>query len=128
MKQVRLRGGFSAAHLYNNPSQTADWNRENFGLCYSTHGHGHNYQLEIILPAEKVSFDSAGVFFKKLIDLVDHKHFNFHFENFKSGNRIPTSEELAVFFASQWKILTGAAPLQVKVFESPDLWALWVKS
>ncbi|WP_438479898.1 6-pyruvoyl trahydropterin synthase family protein [Oleiharenicola lentus] len=38
---------FNSAHRLHNPTKSAEWNREQYGMCNAVHG--HNYVLEIVV-------------------------------------------------------------------------------
>ena len=45
---VIRRARFCASHRLNNPDLSSAENREIFGPCNNPHGHGHNYDLEVM--------------------------------------------------------------------------------
>lgn len=102
---------FNAAHRLHNPDFSDDQNREIYGKCGNTHGHGHNYELEITVSG---IVDRATGFLldmkelKKILEQeittrFDHKHLNFDVKELR--DTIPSTEILAVIV---WDILTDA--------------------
>jgi 6-pyruvoyltetrahydropterin/6-carboxytetrahydropterin synthase len=98
---------FSAGHLYKNDNWTAEENKEKFGKCFSKFGHGHDYTLEVEFSVE-LFFDikdSIPALIKtlkhqiqtKIIDSIDHQHFNFDITEFKNTNLIPTTENISIY-------------------------------
>jgi 6-pyruvoyltetrahydropterin/6-carboxytetrahydropterin synthase len=82
---------FSCAHLYYQPSWGFDQNSNEFGKCFTQHGHGHNYTLEVALRGP-VNQQSGMILNLKEVDkilnevkeLLDHKHLNFDVKEFLS--------------------------------------------
>jgi 6-pyruvoyltetrahydropterin/6-carboxytetrahydropterin synthase len=95
---------FCAAHRYHNPELSDEENRRVFGKCNYQHGHGHNYQLEVILgPAEPdartgMIFDLGeldAIVADEIVEPLDHHHLNHDVPYFRSV--VPTTEEIARF-------------------------------
>jgi 6-pyruvoyltetrahydropterin/6-carboxytetrahydropterin synthase len=128
MSCITLRGKFSAAHFYNNPTQSIDWNQQQFGLCYTVYGHGHNYQIEVTVKADKTTFDVQQLYLQQVLSKVEHRHLNFDISEFEKGKQIPTCENLCTYFVHLWRTLANELPVKVKVSESPDIWAEWCGS
>lgn len=118
---------FSAAHFYENKQQSAIWNQHEFGKCYSTYGHGHNYKLEIQIPYEvnegltKLELQSQKI--QSLISQLDHRHLNFDIQFFKEN--IPTTENISQFLTNElnrlfipWKSfqLYETADIRIEVY------------
>ena len=40
---------FNAGHRLSRPDRDSDWNLEVFGKCSYEGGHGHNYDLEVVI-------------------------------------------------------------------------------
>lgn len=126
------RSYFSAAHRYYNNQWTEEVNQKVFGLCYSKHGHGHNYILDTFVSG---SVDTQTGMIINLIDLdrllqnfvvlLDHKHLNFDLPYF--ANIVPTTENIADFcFKEIKKLLNKNYPnitlCKIRLYENQDLW------
>lgn len=100
-----MRGVFSTAHFYHQKQWDSKTNEAEFGLCFSDHGHGHNYSLDVTfslprsIAVKKRDCDEVLRKVKSLIDLVlqdfDHRHLNFTHPAFKTNERISTTEVLS---------------------------------
>jgi 6-pyruvoyltetrahydropterin/6-carboxytetrahydropterin synthase len=123
---------FSAAHRYYNPRWNEERNREVFGSCYSRHGHGHNYELEVTVAGEVDPEtgmvlnlrDIDAILQEEVVSRLDHRHLNEELPEWRE--RVPTTENLAV---ALWERLAPrlesrqARLFRVRLFESPDLYA-----
>ena len=122
---IRTRGfriRFSCAHFYRQEKWNDQKNRDTFGLCFTEHGHGHDYVLWVELneaslpPSEMLQ---AGL--EALRKMLDHQHLNHVIPEFK--HQVPTTENLALycerFLSQQWQ----QKPLKLTLFETPDLGA-----
>ena len=49
MLYLTRRACFSASHRLHNPELSSDENRELFGPCNNPNGHGHNYEVEVVV-------------------------------------------------------------------------------
>src|SRR5438067_734494 len=131
MSDVRLtkRIEFSASHRYYNPAWDQTRNTSVFGACALSHGHGHNYLLEVTI-AGAVSpgtgmvvnlFDLKQVLLDVLVGF-DHKHLNLDTPYF--SNRIPTTENIATVL---WSVLTTRPEItgleKIRLYEEDDLYA-----
>ncbi len=102
---------FNASHRLYNPDLSEDENREIYGKCSNTNGHGHNYELEITVsgivdPSTGFLLDMKElkeILEKEIMNRFDHRHLNFDVEELK--DTIPSTEVLAV---TVWNILTAA--------------------
>lgn len=125
---------FSTAHIYKQAAFSEAKNREVFGACYSDHGHGHNYTLEIFVegPIDAatglvVNVNDLDVVLKKVCDPFDHKHISFDVPAFRDV--VPTTENLVTYFFEQSACeLKNALPAltlnRIRLFETDDLWAV----
>lgn len=120
---IRWEARFSSAHLYHQPLWSEEKNREEFGRCFTPHGHGHNYRAELEvdagLPVDELQKLRAD--FLAECDRLDHRHLNFDLEEYK--DRIPTTEVIA---QSLWSRLAakgwGLSLRRLRLDESDDLW------
>ncbi len=121
---------FSCGHRYYNAAFSEEKNREVFGSCYSTHGHGHNYILEAHVSgpiAEDtgmiINLRDLDQILKEISQELDHKFLNEDVEAFKKT--IPTTENIATYLfqkVSQKTSSFGARLLRLKLYETQDLW------
>lgn len=125
-----LSSNFSSAHFYENKSWTPEQNQEVFGLCYSKHGHGHNYELQVWVNLSKENCTDPGFMatcqsdLHKLTRHLEHKHLNFDIEIFKTV--IPTTENILGYLVSEMK--TKLPHLQIRqaiLKESEHIWSEW---
>jgi len=93
---------FAASHRMHNPNWSAKKNVDTYGKCNHANGHGHNYELEVVLKGE-IDSETGMVFnltdLKKIIEsqimsAMDHKNLNLDIPEFKT--LIPTAENIAV--------------------------------
>ena len=102
---------FNAAHRLYNPDFSDDENREVYGKCSNTHGHGHNYELEITVSGivdRSTGFlldmkELKQILEKEIMNRFDHRHLNFDVEELR--DTVPSTEMLAI---TVWDILTIA--------------------
>lgn len=119
--RLRLEGRFSAAHFYNQPAWSEDKNREEFGRCFTSYGHGHDYRLQIEAeaPLDEVRLRAD---LKAVCDEYDHLHLNFMTTEF--AREIPTTEVIA---GKLWKKLEdrgwGSSLKILRLYEREDLFA-----
>jgi len=109
MVYIQRRETFSASHRLYNPSWTEERNFEIFGKCSNKSGHGHNFQLIVVVKGEvnpDTGFvmnlaDLKNLIRSNIIESVDHTSLNEDID-FLDGI-IPSTENLAIAF---WKILS----------------------
>jgi 6-pyruvoyltetrahydropterin/6-carboxytetrahydropterin synthase len=130
MIYLTRKAEFSSSHFYRNPAWSDAQNREVFGKCANTNGHGHNYTLEVTVGGEVDPTTGFVVDLKLLKDILeqevvsvyDHRHLNHEVPEF--ANVIPTTENIAVAI---WRRLDGKIPnaklQRVRVYEMNDLFA-----
>lgn len=117
---------FNAAHRLDNPTKSARWNRDTFGLCNNPRWHGHNYVLEVTVKGRPDS-DSGylidlgalkTILQEAVIDPCDHKNLNEEVPFLK--NVIPTTEQLCIAFWDRIAPrLTRGELHAVKLYETP---------
>lgn len=121
---------FSAGHFYKNDNFTKKENQKYFGRCYTKHGHGHNYKLEVGFQIPSKTTDAELLKIKRqlqtalhsLTDAVDHTHLNFDVPEFKKT--IPTTENIALYFDDKIKKLKLKQKLfSIRLYESDDLFS-----
>lgn len=131
---IARRRLFSTAHFYEQKAFTPERNREVFGACYTPHGHGHNYVLEVFVegpidPAHGlvINVNDLDDVMKTVIEPFDHHHINFDVPAFR--DKVPTTENLAAYFEREVRAeLAKAHPSlklnRIRLFETDDLWAV----
>lgn len=122
---LTLQSGFSSAHLYHQPLWSSEENLKNFGRCFTEHGHGHNYTLEVgfnIQPDQvKEKLEEYKTLLKQLTSILDHEHLNFVIPEFQKT--IPTTENIALYFLNKLKAsLSEKEIAHIKLYEMNDLW------
>lgn len=109
---IKQRYEFSAAHRLHVPGYSGAQNRETFGKCNNPAGHGHNYQLEVVVRTP-IRDDGRSLDVAELDTLVDqhvitpldHKHLNVDVPAF--ANRNPSVEHIV---ETIWEMLDGQLP------------------
>lgn len=126
------RRGFQCLHKYVVPEWTDAANASAFGACFTPHGHGHDYELEVYLegevdPVTGMILNLADVdrVLKEVLAVFDGKHLNLEVPGLEG--QVPTTERLAHFLFSRLKDRFAPARLvKVRLYEYEDLWVdLW---
>jgi 6-pyruvoyltetrahydropterin/6-carboxytetrahydropterin synthase len=127
MIRLAQRFEFSAAHRLDNPALTVEKNLELFGKCNNPNGHGHNYELEVLIGGEPDPHSGhimplaefQRLINQHVIDMFDHKHLNLDCPEFAKLN--PTVENIAqvIFRRIQGVFPAHVKLLAVKVWETP---------
>ena len=99
---VTRRAQFSASHRLHNPDLSDDENRAVFGLCNNPNGHGHNYEVEVVVkgnpdPTTGMTInlrDLKEILEKHVVRIANHRSLD-HDVPFMAG-RLSTTENLAV--------------------------------
>lgn len=131
MKRILiLQSHFSSAHKYQNPKFTDAENKKIFGRCFTNHGHGHNYKIEVgflIAPQtndekiKKINIELQNELMQ-LTEKLDHEHLNFVIPEFKEI--IPTTENILLYFEKKISGLKLKYSLAfIKLFEMENLWS-----
>lgn len=105
---VRVKNTFSAAHRLCQPGLSDDENFALYGKCSNPNGHGHNYDLEVVVAGQINQKDGMVINFYELtrlvdeliFDKVDHRNLNTDVD-FMQG-LVPTAEIMALKF---WEVL-----------------------
>lgn len=118
---------FSASHRLHSEALSEEENRKLFGKCNHPNGHGHNYEVEVMLKGDVNAQTGLVMNLATLkqamedtfLQAMDHKHLNLDVPEFKALN--PSVENVAVVI---WKMLSPALPAgllyEVKVFETEN--------
>lgn len=131
MKRILiLKSQFSSAHKYENPKFSEAENKKVFGRCFTDHGHGHNYKIEIgfLIPPKASDENVVNINLqlqnelKLLTEKLDHEHLNFVIPEFKEI--IPTTENILIYFEKKIANLKLKYSLAfIKLFEMENLWS-----
>ncbi|QDK37776.1 6-carboxytetrahydropterin synthase [Bdellovibrio sp. NC01] len=122
---LTLKQNFSSAHLYYQPQWSDEENLKHFGRCFTEHGHGHNYTLEVGFHIADEDLQVKGEQYKALLqnlcNKLDHEHLNFVIPEFKTT--IPTTENIALYFLKKLKETLSEKDLHhIRLYEMKDLW------
>lgn len=123
---VNRRAQFSASHRYWLPELSEVENKQRFGLCARTPGHGHNYVLYVSLADELDEYgmvqnlsEVKQVIKREVTSQLDFSHLNDVWTEFQQT--LPTTENIARII---WQRLAPYLPLvRIQLFEHPELWA-----
>jgi 6-pyruvoyltetrahydropterin/6-carboxytetrahydropterin synthase len=110
---------WSSSHFYENPQWDNKKNQEVFGLCSNPEGHGHNYKLEVLFSFKQEDTLRTKGTLGRLKELLDHKNLKKQ-EAFQ--NRIPTTENLALWIYDYLKKELDFSTLELKLYETDSLW------
>jgi 6-pyruvoyltetrahydropterin/6-carboxytetrahydropterin synthase len=128
---ITRRAEFSASHRCYNTSLSADENRALYGERPDSHGHGHNYVVEVTMrgevdPVTGMIFDLKRlkeVIQREVIDPMDHRFLNYEVKPFDTV--IPTPENIAkeIWERLQPQLQLPNARLHaVRLYETDDLY------
>ena len=121
---------FSSAHRYYQKKFTDAQNKKIFGRCFTEHGHGHNYVLEVALGGDinpetgmVINLVEVDQILKQVTDPMDHHHLNFDLPYFKEI--VPTTENIAKYcYDEMLKLLPqGVKIVRARLYEAENLWA-----
>ncbi len=99
---ITRKAEFSASHSCYNPLLSEERNRDLYGERPGSHGHGHNYVLEVTLKGEADPVTGMVVDLKLLKEVIerevsgpmDHRHLNHEVPPF--DRVVPTAENLVL--------------------------------
>ncbi len=126
---LTIRTHFAAAHRLARPELTHKENEEIYGKCARTHGHGHNYLLDITVRGEIdprtgmiCNLSSLQRIVEDLVvETFDHTFLNKDIEHFV--NCVPTAENIALYISDILKNPIkniGANLHKIRLQESPN--------
>jgi 6-pyruvoyltetrahydropterin/6-carboxytetrahydropterin synthase len=134
MVRVSLRFEFSAAHRLHVAALSAEENLKTFERCNNPNGHGHNYDLEVVVNGVP---DATGrvmaigelqeIVNREVMERFDHKHLNIDCEEFGDGELNPTVENIAgvIFRRLKAHIPAPARLAAVRLWETPKTMCEW---
>ncbi len=122
---------FSASHVCRNPGLPEEENRRLYGLEANSHGHGHNYVLEVSVAGEPDAATGMVMDLKELKEILnrlivepyDHRFLNYEVPPF--DRVVPTVENVA---RDIWQRLEPSLRRpnrrlrSVRLYETPDLY------
>ena len=118
---VTLEFVFSSAHFYHQRKWSAAKNTETFGRCFTEHGHGHNYKLQVKIENAEVDVSQEQKGLQTLISELDHEHLNHVIPYFRE--KIPTTENIALYLKEKMKGLKFCEKIHsFRLYEMEDLW------
>jgi 6-pyruvoyltetrahydropterin/6-carboxytetrahydropterin synthase len=137
MPKTRLarRQGFQCIHKYVVPEWTEAANSSVFGACFTSSGHGHNYELEVYIEGEPdpvtgmvMNLADVDRLLKEAVSPLEGKSVQLEVPGLKG--QVPTTERIARFLfdrlAVQFK--KPIRLVKIRLFEYEDLWVdVWAK-
>jgi len=127
---ITRKAEFSASHSCYNPQLSEAENRDLYGEPADSHGHGHNYVLEVTLEGEPDPVTGMVLDLKRMKDIInrevvdpmDHRFLNHEVPPFDT--MVPTPENIA---REIWRRLEGPFRLpnarldRGRLYETEDL-------
>lgn len=109
---------FNAGHRLSRPDRDADWNLEVFGKCSYEGGHGHNYDLEVVISGAPDPMTGMviplelldSIVNREVIEPIDHRNLN---EVLDTGSTPPPTTE--VLIRDIWSRLADNIPPPAKL-------------
>jgi 6-pyruvoyltetrahydropterin/6-carboxytetrahydropterin synthase len=128
---ITRRAEFSASHSCYNPVLSEDRNRDLYGERPGSHGHGHNYVIEVSVEGEPDPVTGMIVDLKLVKDVIqrevigpmDHRHLNHEVPPF--DRVVPTAENVV---REIWRRLEpgltfpNAKLTSIRLYETVDLY------
>lgn len=117
---------FNSAHRLHNPTKSARWNEEKYGLCNNPGWHGHNYVLEVTVAGEPdpetgYLLDLGALktlLEERIVRPCDHRNLNEEVPFLRGV--IPSTENLVIAFWHELEPHIKNGRLHsVKLFETP---------
>ena len=122
---------FSASHRYWRDEWSEEKNNNEFGLCTSPYGHGHNYELHVTITGNIdpktgmiVNLTVLKARVKNILNQFDHKFLNLDTPYFK--DKIPTTENIAVVLFDLIEndlSRDGYELVRIRLYERHDLYS-----
>jgi 6-pyruvoyltetrahydropterin/6-carboxytetrahydropterin synthase len=130
LTRIARRKSFQCMHRYAVDKWTDEQNAAEFGACFTPHGHGHNYDLEVFFEGKVdaqtgmvVNLADVDALLKRVISPLEGKHLNLEVPEFKA--QVPTTETLASYLAQSLiknMSFTGVRLVKVRLYEYENLW------
>jgi 6-pyruvoyltetrahydropterin/6-carboxytetrahydropterin synthase len=128
---ITRKAEFSASHRCYNPNLSEEQNRDLYGERASSHGHGHNYILEVSIVGEPDPVTGMVVDLKlvkdilndRVVEQMDHRHLNHEVPPFDKV--IPTLENVARDIWNRLELhlhFENARLRNVRLYETADLY------
>jgi len=128
---ITRRAEFSASHSCYNPDLPEQQNRDLYGEPAGSHGHGHNYVIEVSIEGSPDPVTGMIVDLKvvkdiiqaQVIDPMDHRHLNHEVPPFE--DMVPTAENVV---REIWRRLEpgltfpNARLHSIRLYETDDLY------
>ena len=128
---ITRRAEFSSSHRCAQPNLSAEENRRLYGEAPGSHGHGHNYVLEVSIEGQPDQVtgmivdlkDVKQILNEEVVDRFDHRHLNFEVPPFDKV--VPTTENIAIEI---WRRLEPRLKSEkgrlalIRLYETPDLY------
>jgi 6-pyruvoyltetrahydropterin/6-carboxytetrahydropterin synthase len=131
--RLARRRGFQCLHKYVVPEWTDSANSSVFGACFTPHGHGHNYELEIYIegPMDPVTgmilnLTEVDLILKEAVQPLEGKQINLEVPAL--SGQVPTTERLAHYLMNrlQAQFVSPVRLVKIRLFEYENLWVdLW---
>ena len=128
---ITRKAEFSASHSCYDPKLSEERNLDLYGEVSGSHGHGHNYILEVSLEGEPDPVTGMVVDLKLLkevinrevVEVMDHRHLNYEVPPFQEIT--PTAENVA---REIWRRLEPSLRFEnarlaaIRLYETDDLY------
>jgi 6-pyruvoyltetrahydropterin/6-carboxytetrahydropterin synthase len=124
--ELGRRYRFAASHRLHNPKLSEEENCRLYGKCNNPYGHGHNYELEVLVSG-KVDpgtgmianlADLDGFVERVVLEPFDHKSLNEDVEAFRGT--VPTTENLCIEIFRRLKPFPKAKLERVRIQETSN--------
>ena len=128
---ISRRAEFSASHRCYNPAFPEETNLELYGEHAASHGHGHNYVLEVTIdgqpdPVTGMIFDLKrlkDIIHREVVEPMDHRHLNYEVKPFDTV--VPTAENIAREIWSRLRPSLDASNARlhrIRLYETDELY------
>ncbi len=117
---------FAASHRLHSPALSEEENRRIYGKCNNPYGHGHNYEVEVLVsgkidPATGMIANLAdldGFVAREVLEPYDHKSLNEDVAAFRAT--VPTTENLCIEIFRRLQSFPKAKLERVRVQETTN--------
>jgi 6-pyruvoyltetrahydropterin/6-carboxytetrahydropterin synthase len=128
---LRRRQAFSAAHAYWFSEKSEEENRLLFGKWASRWGHGHNYQVEVVVTGEVdekngmvVNITEVDAALKMVLKPLRDKHLTYEVPHF--ATHATTTENIALYLVAEFNkafTVPGATLTRITLWETETLFS-----